>query len=90
MPTAALHLFRKQYLVSQKHVSKLKRLAKDKGTSATAIVREAIDAYNPEGLDALGENELITLVSTRLKEAITDTRATRRKLNITLKSLGTK
>lgn len=78
-------LIRKQYLVSQKNVSKLERLAKHKKTSATAIVREAIDAYNPEG----DENELMLLVSTRLKEAIQETRATRKKLNKTLKEFGT-
>ena len=54
-------LIRKQYLVSQRNVSKLKRLAKRKGTSATAIVREAIEAYDPEGLDVLGEQPVLGL-----------------------------
>ncbi|WP_447971377.1 hypothetical protein [Nitrospira sp. M1] len=88
MPTETLKLVRKQYLVSPKNVMKLDRIAKKKGTSATAIVREAIEAYDPEGLDSLGETELITLVSTRLKEAIHDTQMMRRKLNKTFKSLG--
>jgi predicted DNA-binding protein len=83
-------LIRKQYLVSQRNVSKLERLAKRKGTSATAIVREAIEAYDPEGLDMLGEQELMTLVATRLKDAIKDTQATRQKLHKTLKRLGKK
>ena len=89
MQADATPLIRKQYLVFQRNVSKLERLAKHKGTSATAIVREAIDAYDPEGFDALSEKELMTLVSTRLKEAIQDTRATRKKLHKTLKELGT-
>jgi len=89
MQTDTTPLIRKQYLVSQRNVSKLERLAKHKKTSATAIVREAIDAYDPEGFDTLKENELMALVSARLKEAIQGTRATRKKLNETLKELGT-
>ena len=81
-------LIRKQYLVSQRHVLKLERLAKHKRTSATAIVREAIDAYDPEGFNTLKDNDLMELVSARLKEAVQDTRATRKKLNKTLKELG--
>lgn len=88
MHVETMPLIRKQYLVSQKNITKLERLAKGKGTSATAIVREAIEAYDPEGLNGIGETALMHLVSTRLKEAIQDTRATRKKLDKTLKSLG--
>ena len=88
MPPDTVKLVRKQYLVSRKNVSKLERIAKRKGTSATAIVREAIEAYDPEGLYSLGESELIALVSTKLKEAIQDTQSTRKKLDKTLKTLG--
>jgi predicted DNA-binding protein len=90
MPGDTQSLIRKQYLVSQRNVSKLERLAKRKGTSATAIVREAIEAYDPEGLDKIGEQELMTLVATRLKDAIKDTQSTRQKLHKTLKSLRKK
>ena len=90
MPVETQTLIRKQYLVSQRNISKLERLAKRKGTSATAIVREAIEAYDPEGLNVLGEHQLMTLVATRLKEAIKDTQATRQKLHKTLKSLRKK
>jgi predicted DNA-binding protein len=90
MPANTQSLIRKQYLVSQRNVSKLERLARRKGTSATAIVREAIEAYDPEGLDKLGEQELMTLVATRLKDAIKDTQSTRQKLHKTLKRLGKK
>jgi len=90
MPVSTQPLIRKQYLVSQRNISKLERLAKRKGTSATAIVREAIEAYNPERFDVLGEQELMNLVSARLKDAITDTQSTRQKLNKTLKCLGKK
>lgn len=81
-------LLRKQYLVTPANVSKLEALAKANGTSATDIVRKAIDAYDPDGLDELGETELMSLVSERLKEAIKDTQATRRRLRKTLKALG--
>ncbi len=90
MPVSTQPLIRKQYLVSQRNVSKLERLAKRKGTSATAIVREAIEAYDPEGLDVLGEQELMNLVASRLKDAIKDTQSTRQKLNKTLKRLEKK
>ena len=83
-------LLRKQYLVTPDNVSKLEALAKANGTSATDIVRKAIDAYDPEGLDELGETDLMSLVSQRLKETIKDTQATRRRLNKTLKKLGAK
>lgn len=90
MSVGSRPLVRKQYLVSQQNISKLERLAKHKGTSATAIVRKAIEAYDPDGLNALGEQELLALVSTRLKEAIQTTQATRQKLNKTLKALERK
>ncbi len=90
MPVGTQPLIRKQYLVSQRNVSKLERLAKRKGISATAIVREAIEAYDPEGLDVLGEQELMNLVAIRLKDAIKDTQATRQKLRKSLKRLRKK
>ncbi len=90
MPVDTQSLIRKQYLVSQRNVSKLERLAKRKGTSATAIVREAIEAYDPEGLDVLGDQELMNLVAIRLKDAIKDTQATRQKLQKSLKRLRKK
>lgn len=83
-------LVRKQYLVTEKNVKKLERIAKTKGTSATEIVRQAIDAYDPESLNAVGENELMELVSARLKEAIADTQATRKRLRKTLSKLEAK
>lgn len=87
---AAQALVRKQYLVTEKNVKKLERIAKTKGTSATEIVRQAIDAFDPESFNSVGESELMDLVSARLKEAITDTRATRRRLSKTLSKLEAK
>ena len=87
---AAQSLIRKQYLVTKSHVKKLERIAKTKGTSATEVVRQAIDAYNPDDLNDIGENELLELVSSRLKEAIEDTQATRKRLRKTLSKLEAK
>lgn len=82
------NLIRKQYLVSESNVIKLEKIARSSGTSATEIVRRAIDAFEPESLHSQGESDLIDLVSTRLQEAIADTRATRRKLEKSLEKLG--
>ena len=90
MQTADQTLLRKQFLVTQNNVRKIEKIAKSQGTSATNIVRQAIDAYDPDGLDSVGESELLQLVSERLKEAIKDTQATRKRLNKTLKSMGLK
>lgn len=81
------NLVRKQYLISTNQVEKLDRLAQEKGASAAEIVRQAIDAYEPdlEGMDA---PELLELVSARVKEAVADTRKTRKRLDKTLKQLG--
>jgi len=58
--------------------------------SGRVLLRQAIEAYDPEGFDVLGDQELMALVSTRLKAAIKDTQATRQKLQKTLKSLRKK
>ncbi|HID82968.1 MAG TPA: hypothetical protein EYH06_14115 [Chromatiales bacterium] len=86
----AQSLVRKQYLVTEKNVKKLERIAKTKGTSATEIVRQAIDAYDPENFNSVGESELMELVSARLKETIADTQATRKRLRKTLSKLEAK
>ena len=81
------NLIRKQFLVSESNVIKLEKIARSSGTSATEIVRRAIDAFDPESLHNQGESDLIDLVSIRLQEAIADTRATRKKLDKSLKDL---
>ena len=85
---AQQNLIRKQYLMSDENISKVDRLAKKNGTSSAQIVRLAVEAYNPDSdLATIDDNELMALVSSRLKEAIAETRKTRRKLDKTLKSL---
>ncbi len=82
-------LVRKQFLVSPNNVTKIERLAQRRGTSATDIVRLAIDAYDPEGIDGMATDELIDLVSERLKDAITSTQKANRKISDTLSALDT-
>ena len=81
-------LIRKQFLVSESNVIKLEKIARSSGTSATEIVRRAIEAFDPESIHSQGERDLIDLVSTRLQEAIAETRATRKRLDKSLKNLG--
>ena len=87
---AAENLVRKQYLIAPRQIEKLQVLAKKQKTSAAEIVRMAIDAFNPDVPAELNESELFDLVSARVKEAIADTAATRKRLNKTLALLGEK
>jgi len=80
-------LLRRQYLVTEDNVAKLEDISEKEGVSATEIVRRAIDAYEPSEAEDMGMEELRELVSVRLKEAIEDTRKTRRRLDKTLKQL---
>jgi len=87
---AAENLIRKQYLIAPHQIEKLKVLAKKQKTSAAAVVRMAIDAFNPDIPEELNESELFDLVSARVKEAIKDTQNTRNRLNKALALLGEK
>jgi len=83
------NLVRKQYLMSSENISKVDQLAKQSGSSSAKIVRLAVDAYDPDNHMSLNEEkDLMELVSSRLKEAIADTRTTRRKLDKTLTKIG--
>jgi len=82
-------LVRKQYLMSNEHISKVDRLAKKTGASSAQIVRLAVEAYDPDRIaNEPDDAELMELVSSRLQEAIEDTQKTRLKLEKTLKQLG--
>lgn len=88
-PMSKQNLVRKQYLMSAENISKVDQLAQSSGTSSAQIVRLAVDAYDPDNQMGLNEEkELMELVSSRLKEAISDTRATRQKLDKTLRKIG--
>lgn len=85
---AAENLVRKQYLIAPRQIEKLQLIAKKQKTSAAEVVRMAIDAFNPDAPADMNENELLDLVSQRVKEAIADTRTTRERLNKALAALG--
>ena len=80
-------LVRKQYLVSERQVEKLKLIASREDKSAAEIVRLAIDAYDPDAVDDMDAPEFVALVTERLKEAVKSTRAARVKLERSLKAL---
>ncbi len=81
---------RKQYLVAPHQIEKIQVLAEKQNTSAAAVVRMAIDAFNPDMPPDLNESDLFTLVSAKVKEAIADTQATRKRLHKILAALGEK
>jgi len=85
---AAENLVRKQFLIAPRQVEKVQLIAKNKKTSAAEVVRMAIDAFNPDLQTEIEETELFELVSARVKEAIAETQATRKRLTKTLASLG--
>ena len=80
------NLIRKQFLISNSQIKKLDRIARDKGFSSAEIVRQAIEAYDPDV--EMDTPELLELVAERVKEAIADTVKTRKRLNETLKNMG--
>lgn len=88
MTTQPKKLIRKQFLISSDQIKKLERLAKKEKTSAAEMVRNAIDAYDPDVPGNMDESELLALVSMRLKETIEETKTTRLHLDKTLKALS--
>ena len=85
---AGENLIRKQYLIYPKQAKKLETLAKKQKKSAAEVVRNAIDAFDPDVPLDIKESELFDLVSVRVKEAIADTRKTRSRLKKTLETLA--
>ena len=75
----------KQFLVSPSTARRLERLACARGTSASQIERQAIDAFDVNTADAMGSDELMELVSLRLKDAIKSTRHANRTVTRTLR-----
>jgi predicted DNA-binding protein len=88
MQTITKPLVRKQFLISPEQVEKLSQLAEEKKVSAAEIVRNAINAYNPDFSADIEESELLDLVSARVKETIAETRKARKHLDKTLKRIS--
>ena len=80
-------MIRKQFLVSPSTAKRLERLAAARGTSASEIVRQAIKAFDSNAAEAMGSDELMELVSLRVKDAIKSTRHARRTVAKTLRAL---
>lgn len=81
-------MVRKQFLVPPSTVRRLEQLAAKRGTSASEIVRQAINSYEVEDAEAMQSAELMELVSVRLKEAIKSTRHAQRTVARTLQALS--
>jgi len=89
MPAVAEKLVRKQFLIYPSQVKKMEALAKEENASVAEMVRKAIAAFNPNNdLPNMEESELLSLVATSVKDALADTRKTRKHLDKTLKKLG--
>ena len=66
-----IKIYRKQFLISESQIKKLESLAKKERVSAAEMVRQAIDAYNPdERNNDIDVSELLSLVHKKLIEAI--------------------
>ncbi|MCP3872765.1 MAG: hypothetical protein GY699_06365 [Desulfobacteraceae bacterium] len=90
MQTQTETLVRKQFFISNENVEKLERLTKEiKGSSAAKIVRDAIDAYNPNGnLENFEQDELIAVAHAKVKEAILETEKTINTVDHCIKNLS--
>ena len=83
------NLIRKQIMLSTDNIAKLEAIADNGKSSVAEVVRNAIDSFNPDSDIMNSEtNELMELVSIKLKEAIGDTQKTRKRLNTTLKRIA--
>jgi hypothetical protein len=81
-------LFRKQHLIYPSQVEKLRVLAEAENTSVSEMLRRAIDAFDPNTAADMSESELLELARIRVKEAIKDTIATRKRAEATLKEIA--
>jgi predicted DNA-binding protein len=81
-------MIRKQFLLPPSTVRRLERLALERGTSASEIVRQAIRSYDIRDGDAIESAKLMELVSSRLKEAIKSTRHAQRTVSMSLQVLS--
>lgn len=81
-------MVRKQFLVPPAMAKRLEQIAAERGTSASAIVRQAIESFDAADAEAMEPPELMDLVSLRLKDAIRATNRAERKISKVLNSLS--
>ncbi len=77
-------MLRKQYSIYPSQAEKLRLLAKQQNISAAEVLRQAIDAFDPHAVNEMSEPELLALARSRIKEAIAETIATRKRVEMTL------
>ena len=85
-------LVRKQFYISTENVTKLEQLSKQlKGSSSAKIVRDAIDAYNPnENQIEFEHKALFELAHSKVKEAIEATEKANKRMDLCLGTLSEK
>ena len=81
-PQTSENFIRKQYLIEPEQIIKIKRLANLEKKSAAAIVRNAIDAYDPakDKISDLEESDLLAFALEQVIEAREATKATIKQL----------
>ena len=77
-------MIRKQILIYPKQAKKIEALAKRKKTSAAEMMRQAIDAFNPDAMVDMAESELFGLASAKVKKTLADTIAMRKRVTAAL------
>ena len=77
-------MVRKQYFIYPNQAEKLRFLAEQQNISTAEVVRQAIDAFDPDAVTDMSESELLALARSRIKEAIEETIATRKRVETTL------
>lgn len=77
-------MVRKQYFIYPSQAEKLRFLAEQQNISAAEVVRQAIDAFDPHNVNDMSEPELLALTRSRIKEAINETIATRKRVQMTI------
>ena len=83
----ALH--RKQYLVSSANLDKIAAIQASQGKSATQVVREAIEAYNPNSTDEdVLTPESVIFLQGEIKTAIAETQKANDRVEALLHKLG--
>ena len=86
MRPATENLVRKQIMLSNKNIKKLKSISKERGVSMAEVVRLAVEDYNTSK-EEIGDQELMLLVSERLRQAIKEIERVSRKVRKTVAEL---
>ncbi len=89
MAASSEKMVRKQFLVPPSTVKRLEKLAAERGTSASEIVRQAIRSFDASDAEAMQSPDVMELVSIRLKEAIRSTRHAQRTVSRALRIVDT-